>query len=100
MRRLRDALLTDYIGAMVVALLVYGAFVALFTTVAEQISYHVYVPRGRQPLSITYSVLSCLTRILLYLISAYSLARWLYPANRQISNGDRQQANFGTGERF
>jgi hypothetical protein len=106
MRTIRQILLTEYIGAIVVAVLIADSFSALFMTVAEQISYHVYfaehnLPRAGHRLSITYSILSTGTRIALYLITAYLLARWLYPAKAQSSVlGETPQQDQKTGERM
>jgi len=89
MRTIRQILLTEYIGAIVVAALVADSFSALFTTVVTQASFHLRNPpidsRGLHGLSSTYSVLETLTRVALYLISAYLLARWLYPAQTKIA---------------
>jgi hypothetical protein len=95
MRTIRQILLTEYIGAIVVAVLIADSFSALFMTVAEQISYHVYfaehnIPRDGHRLSITYSILATLTRIALYLIAAYLLARWLYPAKTKAEDQSRE----------
>ena len=89
MRTIRQILQTEYIGAIVVAVLIADACSALFTAAVEQISYHFYFAENNMPragrLSITYSVLATLTRVALYLISAYLLARWLYPAKTGIA---------------
>jgi hypothetical protein len=94
MRTIRQILLTEYIGAIVVAVLVADACSAFFTTVVTQASFHLRNPtidsRGLHGLSSTYSVLETLTRVALYLISAYLLARWLYPAQTKV-------AGLGTG---
>lgn len=89
MRTIRQILLTEYIGAIVVAVLIADACSALFTTGVEQISYHLYfakldIPQGHR-LSTTYSLLGTSTRVALYLISAYLLVRWLYPANSELA---------------
>ncbi len=87
MRTIREILLTEYIGAIVVAVLIADALTAFFTTAVAQVSYHLRAPidsRGFHGLSSTYSVLEMLTRVALYLISAYLLARWLYPAKTEI----------------
>jgi len=84
MRTIREILLTEYIGAILVAVLIADAFFAIITTVAGQISY--YVQFAHNPLadahrpSASYLILGAITRSVLYLISAYALARWLYPA--------------------
>jgi len=84
MRAIRQILLTEYIGAILVAVLVADAFSAIITSVVGQISY--YVQFAHNPLaeshrpSPTYLTLGAITRSVLYLISAYVIARWLYPA--------------------
>jgi hypothetical protein len=89
MRTIRQILLTEYIGAIVVAALVADSLSTLFTTVVAQVSFHLHNPpidsRGLHGLSTTYSVVEALTRAALYLISAYLLARWLYPAKTEIA---------------
>jgi len=84
MRTIREILLTEYIGAILVAVLIADAFSALITTVVAQISLHVQLRHNPtldlHRFSSTYSVLDALSRIALYLISAYLIARWLYPA--------------------
>jgi hypothetical protein len=84
MRTIRRILLTEYIGAILVAVLVADAFFALITTAVGQISLRVELTRNpmlqaHRP-SMTFSLLEALCRIALYLVSAYLLARWLYPA--------------------
>lgn len=96
MRTIRQILLTEYIGAIVAAVLIADACSALLTTAVAQVAYHLHHPpidsRGPHGLSSTYSVLETLTRVALYLISAYLLARWLYPANTELAQrgGERQ----------
>ncbi len=104
MRTIRQILLTEYIGAIVIAVLIADSISSLCMTVAEQISYRVYFaehnfPRDGHRLSITYSILTTVTRIALYLISAYLLARWLYPAKAKSSVvGDGPEQDQRTGE--
>ncbi len=88
MRTIRQILLTEYIGAIVIAMLVADSFSTLFTTAVAQISYHLYLtghntPGGIPRISSSYSILEMSARIALYLISAYLLARWLYPAETE-----------------
>lgn len=84
MRTIRKILLTEYIGSILVAVLIADAFSALIAVTVAQISYyarfpgHVAVESVR--LSTTYSLLSAVIRIVLFLMSAYLIARWLYPA--------------------
>jgi hypothetical protein len=84
MRTIRRILLTEYIGAIVIAVLIADACSAMFTTAVEQITYHLYFSKldisQSHRLSTTYSVLGTSTRVALYLISAYLLVQWLYPA--------------------
>jgi len=83
MRTIREILLTEYIGAILVAVLVADALSTLITTVVAQISLRVELRRNPtldlHRLSTTYSLLDSFSRIALYLISAYLIARWLYP---------------------
>ncbi len=92
MRAIREILLTEYIGAILVAVLVADAFSTLITTVVAQISLHERLRQNpmldTHRLSTTYSLLDAFSRIALYLISAYLLARWLYPAKRLPSGSD------------
>jgi len=84
MRMIREILLTEYIGAILIAVLIADALSTLITTVVAQISLHVELRRNPaldlHRLSPTYSLLDAFSRIALYLISAYLIARWLYPA--------------------
>jgi hypothetical protein len=106
MRTIRQILLTEYIGAILVAVLVADSFSSLFTTVVAQISYHLYfaehnIPREGHRLSTTYSLLETLTRVALYLISAYLLAQWLYPAKTEVAERRGAfQEDQKTGERM
>jgi len=86
MRVIREILLTEYIGAILVAVLIADAFSALISTAGGQLSYYIQFGRHAASLnahgfSTTYSVLGALTRIILFLASAYLIARWLYPAD-------------------
>jgi hypothetical protein len=76
----RKILLTDYIGAMLSAVLIADAFTTFVTTLAEQLAFH-FRSSDRlalDHLSGTYSVFSATTRIALYLGFAYFLWLWLY----------------------
>ena len=83
MRRLRAILLTDYIGAILIALLATQAIIVFFTALVQQISYYTHFaehsltgPAFRS--SHWEPVLTSLVRIVLYLLTAYLLVRWLY----------------------
>jgi ABC-type sulfate transport system permease component len=83
MRRLRAILLTDYIGAILIALLASQAIIVFFAALVQQISYYTHFaehsltgPAYRS--SHWEPVLTSLVRIVLYLLTAYLLVRWLY----------------------
>jgi len=82
MRTIREILLTEYIGAILIAVLIADAFSALISTTVGQILSNVQFRPALNihRLSTTYSVLSALVRTALFLIAAYLIARWLYPA--------------------
>jgi len=95
MRTIREILLTEYIGAILIAVLIADAFSAIITTVVGQISYHVqfaYATLGdaHRP-STSFLILGAITRSALYLISANVIARWLYPP-RPDSAGSTESA--------
>lgn len=81
MRTIREILLTEYIGAILVALLLADAISTLFTILVTQLSIHLHPPPqmvlDRMP-SPSYSILAAFIKIALYLLSAYLLGRWLY----------------------
>ena len=85
MRVIREILVTEYIGAIVVAVLVSDAVAAIITTAVAQVSYYVQFGHNAiadsHRLSTPYTALGALSRVALYLGSAYLLARWLYPRN-------------------
>jgi ABC-type Fe3+ transport system permease subunit len=85
-RTIRQILRTEYIGAILIALLVSDAVGALFTALTQQISYYSYfgphhLPETPYRASHWNSMLMAVLRIVLYLASAYVLARWLYGSN-------------------
>ena len=89
MNKIREILLTEYIGAILVALLVADAFVEI-VSVLLRISYRTFFAgewERYQGLSNTYSILTALVKIALYLLMAYLLARWLYPAGPTENQG-------------
>ena len=77
MNKIREILLTEYIGAILVALLVSDAIIALVSLLVGQIYWHVALA-GRYHESLGHSILTTLVKMLLYLASAYILAGWLY----------------------
>jgi hypothetical protein len=80
MNKIREILLTEYIGAILVALLVSDAIIALVTLVVGQIYWHASLAGHYYHESLGHSILTALVKMLLYLGSAYLLARWLYGA--------------------
>jgi hypothetical protein len=84
MDTIRRILLTEYIGAILIAVLVADAFSALITTAVAQISYYARLRHdpyfSTHRFSTTYSLFEASARIALYLLVAYLIARWLYPA--------------------
>ena len=86
MRTIREILLTEYIGAILIAVLVADVFNALITQAVTQISYHFYLAKlfgmRERLFSPAYSALEASLKIALYLAVAYLLARWLYPAGQ------------------
>ena len=84
MNKIREILLTEYIGAILVAMLFWGAIAALITLLVGQIYWHVAFA-GRYHESLGHSILTTLVKMLLYLGSAYLLARWLYDATPPVA---------------
>ncbi len=89
MNKIREILLTEYIGAILVALLIAEAIIAFVTFLVGQIYYRLFVAGhypGMVPMeSLSYSVLTTLVKMLLYFASAYILARWLYGAKPPVT---------------
>jgi len=87
MRTIREILLTGYIGAILVALLVVDAIGTLIGAVVKVVSYHIYASGhdaailDAHRMSTAYSLLETSTRIGLFLLTAFLIARWLYPKN-------------------
>ncbi len=85
--KLREILLTQYIGSMLVALLVLQATIELITTAVRTgfwFSNHrhtesVFGGSSSSPFPWDNLIYSAVT-VALYLLTAYALARWLYPA--------------------
>jgi hypothetical protein len=83
--KLREILQTQYIGSILVALLVWQAAIEIVTTVVrsgfwyfnQRHSRSVLVPSGT-PYPWDNFVFSAVT-VALYLLTAYALALWLYP---------------------
>jgi len=94
MNKIREILLTEYIGAILVALLCWGAITALIALLVGQIYWHVALA-GRYHESLGHSILTTLVEMLLYLASAYMLARWLYGAKRPIARESTESLEFG-----
>jgi H+/Cl- antiporter ClcA len=96
MRTIRNILLTEYIGAILIALLVSEAVAVFVVAIGQQISWYSYF--SQHPLSETQyrpshneSILIAITKVALYLLFAYLLARWLYPPQREPVGGELDQ---------
>ena len=100
MRAIREILLTEYIGAILVALLAADAVGTLINGVVKIVSHHIYASKldvatiDAHRKSTAYSILETTTRIGLFLLSAYLIVRWLYPENltastRRAEDGDK-----------
>jgi hypothetical protein len=84
--KLREILQTQYIGSILVALLVWQAAIEIVTTVVrsgfwyfnQRHSQSVLVPSGT-PYPWDNFIFSAVT-VALYVLAAYALARWVYPA--------------------
>jgi len=87
--KLREILLTEYIGAILVALLASEAVIALVSLLVGQIYWHAALA-GRYHESLGHSILTALVRMLLYMGSAYVLARGLYGANPSRAGESRE----------
>jgi ABC-type sulfate transport system permease component len=96
MNKIREILLTEYIGAILVALLVSDAIIALVTLLVGQIYWHVALA-GRYHESLGHSILTTFVRMLLYLASAYVLARWLYGAKPPVTRGSTESLRTSRG---
>jgi hypothetical protein len=81
MRIIKEILLTEYIGAILVAVLIADAFSSLVTTLIAQLTFHLRFPGVVPPgygLSMTFSIADTAGRIALYLGIAYLLTLWMY----------------------
>ena len=87
-RKLHEILLTQYIGSILVALLVWQAAIEVITTAVRTgfwFSNHRHTESvlgggfSRAPFPWDNLIFSAVT-VALYLLTAYGLARWLYPA--------------------
>jgi hypothetical protein len=92
MSKIREILLTEYIGAILVGVLIADAIGALIVTGVGQISYYVQSQHNpilsshRPPTS--YLLLDSVVRAALYLLVAYLGVRWLYPTKRLPQDSD------------
>jgi len=97
MRMIREILLTEYIGAILIGVLIADAFGTFITTIVARVSYYLRSRNdafiGTHRLSTSYSFLDSFFRIALYLLAAYLIARWLYrpkitPASQDAKSAD------------
>jgi len=104
--KLREVLLTQYIGAFLIALLVWRSAVEIITTIVRIVISYFRTPPTRSALGFTFdespfpwtSVIFMAATVALYLLTACALARWLYPvemkgpqAEEEPSARDREQ---------
>ena len=95
--KLREILLTQYIGAILVALLVWQAAFEVITVIVRagfwlfnhRQTESVFGGSSSAPFPWDSLVFSVVT-VLLYLLTAYGLVRWLYPTEPQISPSDAE----------
>jgi hypothetical protein len=87
LKKIHEILLTKYIGSILVALLAWQALVVLIETVLRTSFWfinnqrdHSILGSSRAPLPWDNLVFSAVT-VLLYLLLAYFLVRWLYPVD-------------------
>jgi hypothetical protein len=87
LKKIHQILLTKYMGSILVALLAWQALIELIQTVLRTTFWFISDQRGRSVLGSSHTpfpwenlVFSAVT-MLLYLLVAYFLARWLYPVD-------------------
>jgi hypothetical protein len=85
--KLREILLTKYIGSILIALLCSQALIVLIEKIVQTIFWVIYDQRSHSVLESSRSsfawdnlIFSVVTGAL-YLAVAYALAQWLYPTN-------------------
>ena len=83
MRRIRELLLTEYIGAILVAVIAAQAVIVVISALVQEIMYYVYFARQeafRMAHAPTPSevLIPAGIKISLYLVTAYLLAKWLF----------------------
>ena len=83
MRKIREILLTEYIGAILIGVLIAEAFTNAFAIVIQQITYYSFLIHHELPetpfrSSHRIAIVEGVVRITLYLISVYLLVHWLY----------------------
>jgi hypothetical protein len=91
--KLREILLTQYIGSILVALLVWQAAIEVITTAVRTgfwFSSHrptgsVFGGSSRPPFPWDNLIFAAVT-VALYLLTAYGLARWLYPSASPVTS--------------
>jgi H+/Cl- antiporter ClcA len=83
---LREILRTQYIGSILIALIAGNAVATLTTSFVRNIFWVINDQRTRSVLGSSHppfpwdNLIYSASTVLLYLLIAYSLARWLYPA--------------------
>jgi hypothetical protein len=92
LKNLREILLTEYIGSILIALLALQAAVEFITTVVRTGFWFFNQPHTKSVLGRSSSapfrwdtLIFDGVKIALYLLTAYGLARWLYPDSATVS---------------
>lgn len=104
MQRIREILLTQYIGAIVIALLALDAIVDVIQVCGQAISYawwshqatggSVLNPSTMQT-RLTESLIANGVRAVLYLIASYALLHWLYLKDSGVEEPAEPEVNVG-----
>jgi len=96
--KLREVLLTQYIGAFLIALLVWRSAVEVITTIVRIVISYFRTPPTRSALGFTFdespfpwtSIIFMASTVALYLLTAFALARWLYPVETTGPEADEE----------
>ena len=93
MRTIRELLLTEYIGAILVAAIAAQAVIVLISALVQEIMYYAYFARQNLPgishrLTPSEVLVPAAIRFCLYLLTAYLLAKWLFLRASTVAAGD------------
>jgi hypothetical protein len=84
--KLREILLTRYIGSILIALLCWQALISVIEKLVQIVVWVINDQRAHASFESTHasfpwdSLILAAVDIALYLVTAYTLARWLYPS--------------------